>query len=352
MIFRYAALIFLCTFYIAYIVKRLMLKRRNIEADILGKGQKPQHGVTVEIAIKWVTGLGAVVQFVSVFWDKLIWWSVPVLPTIRLDGVILMLLGTVAFILAMITMKDNWRAGYNEEQNTELVTTGIYKYSRNPAFLGFDLLYIGCALAFPNLINILITIAAVILLHLQIVGEEEFLANTFGQRYLDYKAVTLQYLGKRVHRMRVELTNMIMVTDPFTGQILIQERTKKSWSGLTFPGGHVEAGESLVDSAIREAKEETGLNVRNLKGCGVIHWSNIKNHDRYLAFLYKTDKYFGELLPETREGKNRWMSREELLERPSNNGLHEILRMFLHDEYSEAYGSWSNDDDWRIHDFR
>ena len=40
------------------------------------------------------------------------------------------------------------------------------------------------------------------------------------------------------------------------GEILVQMRTKKDWSGLTFPGGHVEDNETLIDSVIREMKEE------------------------------------------------------------------------------------------------
>lgn len=50
---------------------------------------------------------------------------------------------------------------------------------------------------------------------------------------------------------KVELTNMVMVQDKITGKVLVQERIK-SWKGLSFPGGHVDEGESFVDSAIRE----------------------------------------------------------------------------------------------------
>lgn len=196
MIVRITALALLAAFYISYIVKLLMLRRQNIQVDILGKGQKPKGRAVLEIALKCVTYLGAAVQFASVLWDKLI-WSLPAFPTMQEDGLILMLLGVVAFVLAIVTMKNNWRAGYSDEQNTDLVTTGIYKYSRNPAFLGFDLLYIGCALAFPNPVIIAITVAAVVLFHFQILGEEKFLTDTFGQEYLNYKAKTMRYLGMR-----------------------------------------------------------------------------------------------------------------------------------------------------------
>ena len=91
--------------------------------------------------------------------------------------------GVAFFIAAVITMKSNWRAGFCADQKTSLVTGGIYKISRNPAFLGFDLLYIGCALCFPNLVNIAATLLVIVLFHLQILGEEKYLTATFGTEY-------------------------------------------------------------------------------------------------------------------------------------------------------------------------
>ena len=147
--------------------------------------------------------------------------------------------------------------------------------------------------------------------------------------------------------MKAELTNMIMIQDKKTGRVVVQDRVK-SWKGYSFPGGHVLDGESFVLSAVREAKEETGLDVKNLKSCGVIHWSNTRSFDRYLAFLYKTNDFEGSLLPETDEGKNLWMSIDELLAAPSDNGMPDILKMFLHDEYSEAFGAWSDAEPYNI----
>lgn len=117
---------------------------------------------------------------------------------------------------------------------------------------------------------------------------------------------------------QVELTNMVMIQDRITGKVLVQERTK-SWKGLSFPGGHVNEGESLVDSAIREVKEETGLDIKNLKSCGVVHWSNNKTFDRYLVFLYKTVDFEGDLITEMDEGRNYWMSIDELKAQKNTN---------------------------------
>ncbi len=142
---------------------------------------------------------------------------------------------------------------------------------------------------------------------------------------------------------KIELTNMVMIQDKETGKVLVQERVK-SWCGLSFPGGHVELGESFVDSAIREVKEETGLDVFNLKSCGVIHWAHNRNFERYIVFLYKTSDFSGEILKETEEGRVFWVSPEELKNSRLSSNFDRYLPMFFNDEFSEAYGSWNEDD--------
>lgn len=99
----------------------------------------------------------------------------------------------MVFIIAMITMKDNWRAGVDATQKTTMVKSGIYKVSRNPAFLGFDLFYIGITLAFSNPLQAVYLILCIIMFHLQILEEEKFLKSVFGQEYINYKNSTGRY---------------------------------------------------------------------------------------------------------------------------------------------------------------
>jgi len=143
------------------------------------------------------------------------------------------------------------------------------------------------------------------------------------------------------------MTNMVMIQDKQTGKVLVQDRVK-SWKGLSFPGGHIEDNESIVDSAIREVREETGLEVLNIKSCGIIHWLNNKTFDRYLVFLFKTADYSGELITECDEGLNLWITVDELRNTPSENQTPKYLPMFLEDKYSEAFGSWNDDEPWEI----
>jgi len=143
----------------------------------------------------------------------------------------------------------------------------------------------------------------------------------------------------------LDLTTMIMIRDPEKNKVVVMDRVK-SWKGLSFPGGHLEDGESLCECAIREAKEETGLTVTDLKPCGIIHWIHKDNHNRYLAFLFKTDNFSGSLKSETDEGKIFWMDIEELKKAPSTNGFDQYLPVFLGDEFRELYIPWDDDDPW------
>ena len=77
------------------------------------------------------------------------------------------------------------------------MTNGIYAFSRNPAFLGFDLQYVGVLLMFCNLLTASFTVFAVTMLHLQILQEERYLTATFGRAYLDYRHQVFRYLGRR-----------------------------------------------------------------------------------------------------------------------------------------------------------
>jgi len=88
--------------------------------------------------------------------------------------------------------------GVSEFEKTQLVTNGIYRFSRNPAFLGFELVYVGLLLMFFNWALLSVTLFAVVMFHLQIVSvEEKYLIRTFGKEYINYCAHVHRYFGRR-----------------------------------------------------------------------------------------------------------------------------------------------------------
>lgn len=95
-------------------------------------------------------------------------------------------LSILFFLLATITMKDSWRVGIPLEK-TNIITDGIYKWSRNPAFVDFDLLYISSTLLYYNIPLLFNSIFAIVMLHMQILQKEKFMLKTFDNEYKNYK---------------------------------------------------------------------------------------------------------------------------------------------------------------------
>ena len=112
---------------------------------------------------------------------------------------------------------------------------------------------------------------------------------------------------------------------------LLQNRVKKDWQGYTFPGGHIEPGESIVQSAIREGREETGLIMKNPRLVGVKQFW-VKS-GRYIVFLFSATKFSGDLRG-SNEGEVGWFTKEEMKNIHLVNHFFEHLDVF-EGEYSE-----------------
>ena len=185
-----SALFVLAVFYGIYFGKMLVQKRHGIRAHQIGR-RKEKRLHTVETLMSIATLGVPIAQLMSVAFE---WNHLP--SGVRFIGFLIGLLGDGIFFLSVLCMKDSWRAGIPDKDKTELVTTGIYRYSRNPAFLGFDLMYIGVLLLYFNPLTAVFSLFAIIMLHLQILQEERYLMNTFGADYEKYKKHVFRYLGR------------------------------------------------------------------------------------------------------------------------------------------------------------
>ena len=189
--FRILALSVLAVFYGIYLVKQWRQKRRGIQTIQIGRGKDTQtHTVETLMGIATVGIIPAQLLSIGFGWSHL-----PA--NARFTGFCVGMVGDLIFLISVFCMKDSWRAGIPDRDRTELVTDGIYSYSRNPAFLGFDLQYIGVLLMYCNLLTGMFTVFAIVMLHLQILQEERYLTATFGTAYLDYRHRVFRYLGRR-----------------------------------------------------------------------------------------------------------------------------------------------------------
>lgn len=140
----------------------------------------------------------------------------------------------------------------------------------------------------------------------------------------------------------VELTTLCMLTDG--DRILLQNRAKEDWQGYTFPGGHVEKGESFVDAVIREMKEETGLTIKAPKLVGIKQFPI--DGGRYIVLLFKAEKYEG-VLTSSEEGSMEWIERKHLSEVNTVEDFFELLNV-MDDPILTEFQYLVNGDDWSI----
>ena len=135
----------------------------------------------------------------------------------------------------------------------------------------------------------------------------------------------------------VELANMCMVCDG-KGNVLVQNKKgDRTWHGWNFPGGHVEQGEFVTPSVVREIREETGLTIENPKLCGIKEFHKEQDGKRFIVFLYVASRFSGELCSSD-EGDVFWYPLSELKQsKELADGFSEMPPVFTSEEISEVF---------------
>ena len=138
--------------------------------------------------------------------------------------------------------------------------------------------------------------------------------------------------------MKVKVSTMCRIIDK--DLVLVQERSKNDWPGITFPGGKLENNESVYDCCVREVKEETGLDVSNLKLCGIIHYQLFEKDEKWIIYLYETHMFEGTLFQADGEDKIYFMPISELTNATLSNDLDVYLQIYEKQGVQEAYATW------------
>lgn len=128
--------------------------------------------------------------------------------------------------------------------------------------------------------------------------------------------------------MRTIIMNMVRI---FNGHqvLVLDKKVVHGWEGLTFPGGKVEANESFNDAAIREIKEETNLDIKNLEFNGIIQWVTPEIEERLVGLLYTSRNFSGKLVTQCDEGKLFFEDYEEFKERTNkSDAMDHILDIY------------------------
>lgn len=192
MLYRIIGLLIIVVFYSVYFLKMVFQRKKGIKTNQMTIGKKSKRVIAIERILSLSTVLIVLIELITIILN----WTLSI-NSIKIIGVIISILGIIVFTAAVYTMKDSWRAGINTSEKTELVSNGIYKLSRNPAFLGFDLVYIGLLMIFFNWLLFGVTVFVIIMFHIQIVEEEKHLSLEYGNEYNDYRKRVRRYFGRK-----------------------------------------------------------------------------------------------------------------------------------------------------------
>lgn len=109
-------------------------------------------------------------------------------------GSVLLLFNLIISAASLVNLKDSWRVGVLEDQKTELISSGIYRFTRNPYFLSYIIMFIAYTVILQNILLLVLTVFAFFLIHKMILKEERYLYSVHGADYMYYKQKVPRYI--------------------------------------------------------------------------------------------------------------------------------------------------------------
>lgn len=183
-----AAIILCCC---CFFFKKLTLNFAGIQPIKIGTGRKPYAAYCSEIIFLVIAIGNLLCQLFTIFFSHQFLFEITWL---RIVGVIFCMLGATLYITSLIFMRKSWRLGIDYNERPTLIREGIYRFLRNPAYLGMDFLCLGVFFSFSSYLLLAATLAMFVIIHIQIIQEEQYLPGIHGERYIRYKKRTRRYL--------------------------------------------------------------------------------------------------------------------------------------------------------------
>jgi protein-S-isoprenylcysteine O-methyltransferase Ste14 len=187
---------FILYFLVLVLIKSYVIQKQIGKSPVILKSDTSSYGL-LGLFFKLLMLMMAAYVLVFTLFPPFYHYFIPInyrrQEDISFIGIILLLASFIWIMIAQNAMRKSWRIGIDLETKTELVTTGIFSFSRNPIFLGMVVSLIGLFFATPNVLTLCLMVVGYVTIQMQIRLEEEYLTKMHGEAYLDYK--------RRVRRM-------------------------------------------------------------------------------------------------------------------------------------------------------
>ncbi len=190
--FQYIAdTVLFALFVLTVALRAALLRRRGVNAIVFGATDKTDFLLIPFVLAIIYTVLAN--TFGLPMWEPLLvpfWQSV--LP--GWAGLVLCALAVAGMVYALISFGSSFRVGIDTEKPDKLVTTGMFRFSRNPIYICFDAFFCGLFLVHRNIVIAVAVAAFALIVHRQILREEKFLCAHYGTEYEEYFKRVRRYL--------------------------------------------------------------------------------------------------------------------------------------------------------------
>lgn len=184
-------------FIVLLLIPAAVVRKKIGKSPLILPASDDAHGLIARYFLVWLVLAGVYVAVFSLF-PAFYPYFKPLNylenNTLRISGILIVGVSLVWTSAAQINMQASWRVGIDEKQKTELVKTGIFRFSRNPIYLGMIFTSVGLFLLTPNAFTLLMAVVGYMLVQIQVRLEEEFLYKMHGQDYLDYKSSVRRFI--------------------------------------------------------------------------------------------------------------------------------------------------------------
>ena len=182
---------------LVFVIRSLILwKQTGVNPFVFGKTEKAHDYVgrvyKMMVLGTWVSI--ALYSFLPLYYPYLMPIEYVEMEWLRLTGLVLIIVSFLWTTVAQYQMSKSWRIGINYGEKTELIRHGLFKYSRNPIFLGVLISYCGTFLIIPNILSFAVMCVTLVSIQIQVRLEEEYLESVQGTDYLNYKQKVRRWL--------------------------------------------------------------------------------------------------------------------------------------------------------------
>jgi protein-S-isoprenylcysteine O-methyltransferase Ste14 len=188
---EYVPILELPVLIVMVVIRALTLRKQGVKAIVFGETDRSDF-ILIPCALFFFYGAASSVfemPFPPVLKKQFLNSSV-----LSLCAIIICTLSLVFFFLALRTFGRSFRVGIDENTDDVLITGGVFKISRNPVYTAFIFFFLGICIAYPNIITTVFLIMLIIMIHRQVLREEKFLKNHYGEAYEEYCGRVRRYI--------------------------------------------------------------------------------------------------------------------------------------------------------------